>query len=91
MSLQSSVLPRLSRGAFGGLPMRVAPIGRDVRLMANAPAVEARRMVPLPKEDLIANLKSGNKPRSAWRRVLPVSLPDDTHSLTLNQPPPHAP
>jgi len=39
----------------------------DVRLYANAPAVEARRTVPLPKEDLVDYIASGCKPRSAWR------------------------
>lgn len=40
---------------------------RDVRLRANVPSAEAKRLVPLPKEDLVNYLKSGCRPRSQWR------------------------
>ena len=39
----------------------------DTRIFSNAPSVEAKRTVPLPKEDLVAYLKSGCKPRTNWR------------------------
>eukprot|EP00195_Chlamydomonas_chlamydogama_P012078 CAMPEP_0202896458 /NCGR_PEP_ID=MMETSP1392-20130828/5462_1 /ASSEMBLY_ACC=CAM_ASM_000868 /TAXON_ID=225041 /ORGANISM="Chlamydomonas chlamydogama, Strain SAG 11-48b" /LENGTH=492 /DNA_ID=CAMNT_0049581827 /DNA_START=127 /DNA_END=1605 /DNA_ORIENTATION=- len=37
------------------------------RVYSNAPAVAERRTVPLPKEDLVNYLKSGCRPKSAWR------------------------
>ena len=39
----------------------------DTRVRSNAPSVEAKRLIPLPKEDLVAYLKSGCKPKTDWR------------------------
>lgn len=51
-------------------PMRQAMQGgrgQPSRLYSNAPSVEAKRTTPLPKEELVAYLKSGCRPRSKWR------------------------
>ena len=50
-------------------PPVVHRCSRDVRLCANAPAVEARRTVPLPKEELVNYIASGCKPKDQWRCV----------------------
>lgn len=66
-----------SSSTSSGSPMQaiVAPTrqamqggrGQPSRLYSNAPSVEAKRTTPLPKEELVAYLKSGCRPRSNWR------------------------
>ena len=46
----------------------------ESRILSNAPSVEAKRLVPLPKEDLVNYLKSGCKSRANWRCINSVSL-----------------
>ena len=48
------------------LPTLLQP-ATNTRIYSNAPSAEARRTVPLPKEDLVAYIASGNKPRTNWR------------------------
>ncbi|KAG2435053.1 hypothetical protein HYH02_012050 [Chlamydomonas schloesseri] len=50
-----------SRGSRGVQSPRLSPVH------ANAPAVAERRTEPLKKQELVDYLKSGCKPRSAWR------------------------
>lgn len=66
-----------SSSTSSGSPMQaiVAPTrqamqggrGQPSRLYSNAPSVEAKRTTPLLKEELVAYLKSGCRPRSNWR------------------------
>ena len=54
-----------TRTSYGGV---LLPRSRpELRARSNVPSTEAKRLEPLPKEDLVNYLKSGCRPKSEWR------------------------
>ena len=60
----SSPLPTCSPHGLAPLPSRAS---QSTRLFANAPAMSARQLVPLEKDDLVKHIAKGCKPRDKWR------------------------